>query len=304
MANVVASRVGETTSSTGTGDIVVSGALTNASSVVDHVRFNTRMVAGDSCEVMMIDPATGDWERFKSWYADTNILERGNLIESSTGSRISFGSGIKRVYMVGRAYANYANPTIEVLSGGTSWTVPPNVYKVKFTLIGGGGGGSLRNHSVLMGGGGGAGALVVIILDLTPGDVISYSIGGGGAGATGNAADVAGSSGGSTVLASSYTAYGGGAGLPTSSSARAAWSGSVNAYKPGERGISSQTYYSGTLSSWSQGGSTQYGLGGTIIAANILSSPEGYGGGGAGYTSFYGSTSAQSGTAGAIIVEY
>ena len=71
-----------------------------------------------------------------------------------------------------------------ILSGSGNWTVPVGVYRLRITGCGGGGagGGSTSNG---VGAGGGAGATGILYQDVTPGQIIPYSVGSGGVGNTG-----------------------------------------------------------------------------------------------------------------------
>lgn len=99
--DIVASRIGEYTTTTGTGNLTLSGALVNVNNIIDHRTFAASFSIGDTTKVMIYDPATGAWERTAATYSATNTLTRGTLVESSTGSRVSFASGTKLVYVVG-----------------------------------------------------------------------------------------------------------------------------------------------------------------------------------------------------------
>ena len=72
-----------------------------------------------------------------------------------------------------------------ILTSGSSWTVPANVYSITVECWGGGGGGSNTTTAGRTGGGGGGGAYAkknsIIV---TPGSSFSYSVGGGGGGSS------------------------------------------------------------------------------------------------------------------------
>jgi len=90
-------RVKETTTTTGTGSLSLAGAVTG------HYKFSdTNGVGnGNSC-AYLIDDGNGNWEAcFGTVTAGTpDTLSRGTLINSSTGSRITFGAGTKTVAIV------------------------------------------------------------------------------------------------------------------------------------------------------------------------------------------------------------
>jgi hypothetical protein len=72
-----------------------------------------------------------------------------------------------------------------ILTSGSSWTVPSNVYSITVECWGGGGGGSNTATAGQTGGGGGGGAYAKKnSIVVTPGSSFSYSIGGGGGGSS------------------------------------------------------------------------------------------------------------------------
>lgn len=97
---------------------------------------------------------------------------------------------------------------MEVLTSGTSWTVPANVYRIKVTLVGGGGGsggavGTTSGANGSAGGGGGGGAVCIGFYTVVPGQAMTYAIGSGGT-AGGSGGVTPGGDGGTTT-----TTYGG-----------------------------------------------------------------------------------------------
>lgn len=90
-------RVQQTSTSTGTGDITVSG------SVAGFQLFSDEFSIGDTghMAIVAVDAngvPTGDWETCDTTYSALNTLTRGTFRDSSTGSRINFGPGTKRVF--------------------------------------------------------------------------------------------------------------------------------------------------------------------------------------------------------------
>lgn len=96
MADIVASRVGAVSTSTGTGSIALGAALAN------HQSFGSVMADGDTCEVVVIDDVNTAWLRCVATYVAAGpSLTRTTFIESSTGSNVSFAAGTKTVILVG-----------------------------------------------------------------------------------------------------------------------------------------------------------------------------------------------------------
>jgi hypothetical protein len=98
---------------------------------------------------------------------------------------------------------------VEVLTSGTSWTVPAGVEYVNATLIGGGGagGGGGSSSGWAIGGPGQGGQITKATIATTPGASITYAIGAGGAAAANRTSY--GGSGGSTTFTGATTALGG-----------------------------------------------------------------------------------------------
>lgn len=104
----------------------------------------------------------------------------------------------------------------EMLTSGTSWTVPSGVEFVVATLVGGGGGGGGGNQSSYERGGMGLpGASIISTVNTTPGASITYAIGAGGSGGGSGG----GSAGGTTTFTGATSAPGGNGGTGTSNTA-------------------------------------------------------------------------------------
>lgn len=99
MAFVAYDLVKETSTSSGTGNITVAGAMTG------HVSFAAKCSVGDTffgCmrAVDAIGIPTGEWEIGFWTYSAANTLTRTSLLSSSTGAAVSFSVGTtKHVYM-------------------------------------------------------------------------------------------------------------------------------------------------------------------------------------------------------------
>jgi hypothetical protein len=98
MALTIGDRIVETTTTTGTGDITLSGAITG------FARFDDYCTVGDRIWYMIeaIDgsgDATGDWEVGLGTYSATDTLARTEVRPTSAGygSAVSLAAGTKRV---------------------------------------------------------------------------------------------------------------------------------------------------------------------------------------------------------------
>lgn len=96
MAYVAADRVLESTTTTGTGDLTVAGALAGFRA------FGAVMSVGDTahCALWAVDAsgnATGDYEEGLYTYSASNTLTRTEVIDSSTGSVLNLAAGTKYV---------------------------------------------------------------------------------------------------------------------------------------------------------------------------------------------------------------
>jgi hypothetical protein len=109
------------------------------------------------------------------------------------------------------------NPTIVQFTTPGAWTftVPTNIFRVRWQGWGAGGGGGFGASGSPGGGagGGGAGAYLNVVLNVSPGDTLSGVIGAAGVGGT---AGINGTNGGNTTMvynAVTYTAGGGNGGV-------------------------------------------------------------------------------------------
>lgn len=92
-------RVAETSTTTGTGSITVAGAVDGYST------FAGELANADTATIVIeaIDAAgrpTGQWEICDTVFTSPSTLSRGTLRDSSTGSRIDFAAGDKRVFAI------------------------------------------------------------------------------------------------------------------------------------------------------------------------------------------------------------
>ena len=132
MAFTVKDRVKEGTSTTGTSDFVLTGAL---------IGFQSFAVIGDgnTTYYAAVDQATGDWEVGVGTYTSSGTtLSRTTVLESSNGgSKVVFAAGVKEVfctYPAERAvYLNAAGLAVDVLDIGTLGTSTANITTANIT---------------------------------------------------------------------------------------------------------------------------------------------------------------------------
>lgn len=104
MALILKDRVRETSTTTGTGNITLAGA------VGGYRSFSSVMVVADTCWYAIILPG-GAWETGIGTYSALNTLTRTTLLESSTGSLVSFTAGTKDVLLCMPASKSQAFPS-------------------------------------------------------------------------------------------------------------------------------------------------------------------------------------------------
>lgn len=97
MAHITEDRVIETSTTTGTGAFTLAGALTG------YRTFSSVMTSpSDTCwyAIWGVDSngeSTGEWETGLGTYSASNTLTRTTVLESNTGSAVSFSAGTKYV---------------------------------------------------------------------------------------------------------------------------------------------------------------------------------------------------------------
>lgn len=95
MALVLADRVKETTTTTGTGDISLGGAETN------FVAFGTALSDADTTYYAIVDDVNADFEiGIGTYTAGTDTLSRDTILDSTNGgSAVNFSAGTKVVFI-------------------------------------------------------------------------------------------------------------------------------------------------------------------------------------------------------------
>jgi hypothetical protein len=132
MAIVLKDRVQETTTTTGTSDFVLGGAVSGfqAFSAIGN---------GNDTYYAAIDATTGDWEVGFGQYSTTGpTLTRATILSSSAaGAKISFGAGTKQLictYPAGRSvYLDAAGSAVSVLDIGTLGVSTANITTANLT---------------------------------------------------------------------------------------------------------------------------------------------------------------------------
>ena len=115
MAHILKARVAETSTSTGTGDFTLSGAVTA------HKTFASRMSVADTTEYVIyavdgFGVPTGEWEEGIGTYSAANTLTRTTVVESSNADgAVDFGAGSKVVIMT-----PLSSRVAAILKGGAS----------------------------------------------------------------------------------------------------------------------------------------------------------------------------------------
>ena len=95
MAFITADRVKDTSTTTGTGNITVSG-----SAPFGYQTFSTVLSVGDTFYYAIQGQSTAEWEIGLGTYASTNQFARTTVLASSaSGSAVSFSSGTKNVFI-------------------------------------------------------------------------------------------------------------------------------------------------------------------------------------------------------------
>lgn len=99
MAHVVADRVKDTSTTTGTGNVTLSGSAPSG-----YITFGSVMANNDTTMYCIAHQSANEWEIGLGTYVSaTPALARTILIASSTGSAVSFSAGTKDVFITSPA---------------------------------------------------------------------------------------------------------------------------------------------------------------------------------------------------------
>lgn len=124
MALIKADRVKETTTTTGTDDFILNGA------VAGYRSFASVCASGNNCYYSAINQSSGAWETgLGTFTAGPATLQRTLVLASSTGGKVSFGSGITEVLMsvnsgaISEPWRQELISASSIPSSATSWAV-------------------------------------------------------------------------------------------------------------------------------------------------------------------------------------
>lgn len=246
-------------------------------------------------DFVVFDPNSTNIESQATYLTDTARLNGvGSGTASSALANKSWRQGTAMAAMLGQFIANVLNVNVAddgttatllsnfeaaleqfllnqhgnvYFSSSTTWTCPANVTMVYAEAWGGGGGG-LGGTGGSAGGGGYAAGWISV----TPGTVYTITIGAGGAANAGN---------GGNTTGLGLTGGGGGAGSAGAGLPGTASGGTINlSGQPGEDIDANGSYFLGAIGMAVGGCSPRGGFGGTVNAANAISSATAPGGGG------------------------
>lgn len=119
MAHIVTDRVADTTTTTGTGAITVSGTAATG-----YRTFSAAMSVGDTCYLCIASQTANEWETSLATYSSSNTLTRTTILKSSNANAaVSFSSGTKDVFIslvADRTATLDANSNLAI--NGAFWT--------------------------------------------------------------------------------------------------------------------------------------------------------------------------------------
>ena len=117
MALLVADRVQETSTTTGTGSVTLDGATTG------YQTFSSVLSTGDTTYYTIADQSGSNWEVGLGTFTSPSTLARTTILASSnSGSVVTFGAGTKNVfitYPAGRSALTNSSGILPVSIGGT-----------------------------------------------------------------------------------------------------------------------------------------------------------------------------------------
>lgn len=140
MALVLKDRVKESSSSSGTGSITLSGAITG------YQTFNSAVASGSTVYYTIQNLATGyetEWEVGVGTFTSPSTLSRDTVLSSSTGSKVNFtsGTGGLQAFITQPAeeavYLNQATGLVEVGGNGTNTVAFTNINASNVVMVSG-----------------------------------------------------------------------------------------------------------------------------------------------------------------------
>jgi hypothetical protein len=117
-------RVWESSTTTGTGDIALDGALTG------YRTFSSVLNNADTCYYVFADQNGSDWEVGEGTYnSGPNTLTRTTVLSSSNaGNLVNFSAGTKNIYLDLPALAISRFPTLPISVSGNTVSVSSGAY--------------------------------------------------------------------------------------------------------------------------------------------------------------------------------
>jgi hypothetical protein len=175
-------RVIETSTTTSTGAYTLAGAVAGYRTFAAGGLANADTVPYMAEDVDANGVPIGGWEFGIGTWGTGGILTRTTILESSIGiAAVSWAAGTRRITVPVMAQnLQPAFNTQQVLTSGTSWTGPPDVYKVRIRGVGGGASGGKSGGATYASCGAGGGYFEKLV-SVVPGTAYTYAIGAGGA---------------------------------------------------------------------------------------------------------------------------
>ena len=160
--------------------------LTGITTESQVATFSSGGVSGTSSVVVTVPAALNGLASVQT-YTNQYVLfkkdgQTGTGVSGSilVTSAVTLSTGLTVTLTLATALSATASGTY-TLQKVNAFTIPANVYSIVAESVGGGGGGGSAANSAYTGGGGAAGAYVQATLNVTPGQILYYSIGDGGA---------------------------------------------------------------------------------------------------------------------------
>lgn len=273
MAFVLANRVLETTTTTGTGAVTLDGTSTGFQSFADGIG-NGNATFYTITNDIDFEVGTG------TFFSSGPTLTRDEVFESSnSNNKVDWSAGEKQVFVTYPAsQAVFTLPNNIVFTGAVSGTgalgevdVEKVFFEVNLLVVAGGGGGGGLPPGFVFAGGGGAGGYISQTSTLITATNLTVTVGAGGAGGPNTPAG-RGISGQNSILSNLTAIGGGGGGSQGSSPGTGADGGSGGGggfALAGGAGTPGQGFAGGTGNNSPNGG----GGGGGATAVGFTNSP-------------------------------
>jgi hypothetical protein len=192
-----------------TGDAAAENVLSGKKFYMDDPKTQlTGTMINKINSATVLTPSTTDQAIPQGYYGgivtDGKVLGDADLVAGNIKSGVNIFGVAGSVVPV----SSYPHGSQSYTTAGTyTFTVPANVTKLSWLVVGGGGGGGGAGSSNGGGGGGGSGGISIGTSSVTPGQQLSVVVGAGGAG---GAMDTAGSAGGNSSFSNSTSTGGAG----------------------------------------------------------------------------------------------